>query len=530
MMKAQWSLSISICLILGLGGPALANWSEKFTGNKFDLSTWQFPSYPAVTGTFQHALAKEANGNSYLVLTEMTPPSMGGAGFGIGLASQEQFADVRVGAVINVTGDASYSFHGLGARISYFVDDGMATGAPGIVASGYVMLINWGQGPANLRIDVRKFVNLQQPIMKGLMEVPVPVLDNARSYYAELDVVGSNPVYVTGSLYTQRGGALVVRTPTLADTNGVDPWEVAGAHDVPYAGGVSIIFGANQVLSNPGFKATFDDISSQSDGPAAAVRWPGNDEINVPVNTTLRWTEGAFATSRDVWFGPKGAMQKVTPGPMPAGYAPASLEPDRTYEWRVDEVGAAGTVTGPVLTFTAGYYLSVDDFESYADDTKIASAWPHNVPGYDYIFRELTTVRQGAQSMRFSYQNQYDPFLTEATHTFDAPQDWTARGAGQLSLAFCGDPNNAEQRLFVRVEDKAGKAGTVAQPVNYAVQSKYWRQWDISLSDFSAAGVNLAAVAKLTIGVGDGKGSTQPKDDLDTIYIDDIRLSFSAAR
>lgn len=522
MTKAQYTLSISICLILVLGGPALANWSEKFTGGKFDLSTWRFEAYPAVTGTFQNAIAEGPDGNSYLVLSEMMSPDLGGAGFGMGLPSQEQFADVRVGAVVNVTGDASHSYHGLGARISYFVDDGMITGAPGIVASGYIMLVHWEEGPANLRIDVRKFVNLQQPIMKGLTEVPVPGLDNAHSYYAELDVVGANPVYVTGSLYTQQGGALVVRTPTLVDTNGVDPWENAKVHDATYTSGVSIIFGANQVLTNPGFTATFDDISSQSDGPAAVARCPADGETNVPVNAVLRWTEGAFATSRELWFGPEGPMEKIVPNPTEASYA-ATLAPGRTYQWRVDEIGAAGTVTGPVLTFTTGDCVSVDDFESYADDAQIAAAWPHNIAGYDYIFREMAMVRQGAQSMRFSYQNQYDPFFTEATHTFDAPQDWT-EGAGLLSLSFRGDPNNAEQPLYVRVEDSSGKAGTVTQPFNYAVQSKYWRQWDIALSDFSAAGVNLAAVIKLTIGVGDGKGSTQPKDDLDTIYIDDIRL------
>jgi hypothetical protein len=44
------------------------------------------------------------------------------------------------------------------------------------------------------------------------------------------------------------------------------------------------------------------------------------------------------------------------------------------------------------------------------------------------------------------------------------------------------------------------------------------------LPDLSQAGVNLAAVARLTIGIGDGKASSQEKDDLDTIYIDDVRI------
>ena len=524
MARVQYTLSVGVCLILILGGPVQANWSEKFTGNKSDLSTWQFEAYPAVTGTFQNTITKGPDGNSYLVLTETTPPDLGGSGFGAGIASQEQFADVRVGAVVNVNGDASHSYHALGARISYFMDDGTISGAPGIIASGYVMLVHWEDGPANLRLEVRKLVNLNEDIMKAPAEVLAPGLDHARSYYAELDVVGADPVYITGRLYAQRGGPLVVRTPTLVDTNAVDPWENAGVYDAVFPGGVSVIFAANQNLLRPGFNCTFDDISSQSDGPAAVARYPGDGETDVPVNAALTWTEAAFATSRELWFGEKGAMQKVEPGPAEARYVPASLESGRTYEWRVDEIGAAGVVTGPVVTFTAGDCLSIDDFESYSDDAQIAAAWPHNVAGYDYVFREVTTVRQGAQSMRLSCQNQYEPYFTEATRTFSTPLDWSARGEGRLVLTFCGDPNNAEQRLYVRVEDNNGKAATAVQTFNYAVQSRYWRQWDIPLSDFSQAGVNLAAITKLTIGIGDGKASAQQKDDLDSIYVDDIRL------
>lgn len=524
MTRAPYTLSMSVCLILALGGPAQANWSEQFAGNNFDLSTWHFEAYPAVVGTFQDTIAKGPDGNSYLVLTETTPPALGGAGFGVAIASEEQFSDVRFGAVVNVNGDASHSYHGLGARISYFMDDGMVTGAPGIVASGYVMLVHWEDGPANLRIEVRKLVNLNENIMKVPTEVLAPGLDNAHGYYAEMDVVGAGPVYITGSLYAYRGGPLVVRTPTLVDTDGADPWENAGVHDAVFTSGVSIIFGANQNLQRPGFYCTFDDISSQSDGPAAVARYPGDAETDVPVNVVLRWAEGAFATSRELWFGPEGAMQKVQPAPKNTSYVPGLLESGRTYQWRVDEIGATGTVTGPVLMFTTGNCLTVDDFESYADDAQIASAWPDNIPGFDYVFRGMGTVYQGTQSVRLSYQNQYDPFITEATHTFDTPQDWTARGVGRLSLAFQGEPNNTEQPLYVRVQDKSGKTATVVYPFNFAVQTEYWRQWDIALSDLSQAGVNLAAVSKLTVGVGSGKRSSQEKDDVDTIYIDDIRL------
>ena len=85
MTKAQYRLGMSLCLILILVGPAQANWSEKLTGSKFDLSTWRFEAYPAVTWTFQNAIATGPDGNSFLVLSEPTPPNLGGSGFGVTL-------------------------------------------------------------------------------------------------------------------------------------------------------------------------------------------------------------------------------------------------------------------------------------------------------------------------------------------------------------------------------------------------------------------------------------------------------------
>src|SRR5690606_13388705 len=110
-------------------------------------------------------LATTDDGNSYLVLKETT--SVGapapGAACGIGFGSEEKFTDVRVAALVNVTGDASHNHHGPATRSSYIINDGKTVpgAAPGIVASCYVMHINWENGPANLSIDVEKVVNLQ---------------------------------------------------------------------------------------------------------------------------------------------------------------------------------------------------------------------------------------------------------------------------------------------------------------------------------------------------------------------------------
>jgi hypothetical protein len=241
------------------------------------------------------------------------------------------------------------------------------------------------------------------------------------------------------------------------------------------------------------------------------------------MQATLRWVEAAFATGRQLWFGTPGNLVLVDPAPTGTSYVTGLLEPGQTYQWRVDQVGPGGAVTGHTWQFTTGRGIGIDDFESYADSAQIAAAWPHNIPGYDYIFLETGTVRQGAKAMKFTYQNGADPFITEATRTFSTAQDWTVGNPVQLSMDFRGLTDNVAQPLYVILADDAGSTATVKHPLSYAVQSEPWRTWDIALADF--AGVNLAAVKKLTIGTGSGSDSGQASGDEDVLYIDNIRLT-----
>jgi hypothetical protein len=62
--------------------------------------------------------------------------------------------------------------------------------------------------------------------------------------------------------------------------------------------------------------------------------------------------------------------------------------------------------------------------------------------------------------------------------------------------------------------------------VNYsdigAVQRTAWQEWNIEMTQFSAAGVNLAAVKKMYIGLGNRISPTA--GGTGTIYIDDIGI------
>ncbi len=526
MTQTRYLLTAGVLLALAFVGPADANWVETFNNDAFDQPDWVFLCYPDVAGTFSHSLKRDETGNDYLSLDETRsvgdmPP---GSAFGFAGVVGEEFADVRVGAVVNVVGDSNRNYCALAGRASYTVNDGSQGGIPGALATGYLMMLDWEDGPANFQIDVRKMINLTNNMSRYEL-ITVPGLGHTRSYYAELDIVGSGPVYITGSLYEYQGGPLVARTPTLVDTEGHDAWEKDDIYDPVLVRGISGVGGVNEQAAPAGYHTTFDDIRSVSDGPAAVCIAPVNGATEVSVEADLAWMPAAFAQSCELWFGAEDTMQKVDPNPTGNRHVPGSLEFGRTYQWRVDEIGPAGIVTGPLWTFTTGDCLVVDDFESCADDAAIAAAWVHNIPGdYLYVFRETSQRQHGGAAMRLSCENQFEPYFTEATRTFDAAQDWTRQGVTTLSLAFRGEEENAEQRLYVRIEDAAGVVATVAHPIRYAIQTEFWRRWDIDLVAFGDSGVDLTRVIKLTVGLGDGTPSGQAEDDLDTIYIDYIRL------
>jgi len=522
--KSTSTVCILIGLILLISGTAQADWLETFDGNSFDLRTWLFGSYPDMTKTFNGTIQDGPDDNDYLTLTETSSADVGGAQIGIGIGDpDDKFTDVRVAATFNLDSDTSWNYHGLAARIDYFVDDGSITGVPGIVASTYVMTIHYEEGPANLKIELVKAINLETTIMAEWQpEVPVPGLDHAKSHYFVLDVVGSDPTYITGSVYDYKGGPLLVRTPTFVDTSANDPeWEAPNIHDDTLRSGVSGIYGMWESPQPAGFHNSFDDVLSTSEGPAAVNPGPADGAVDVPIDASLSWIEAEFATGRELWIGKAGAMEKVDPAPTGTTYTPTNLEIGQTYDWRIDQIGPSGTVTGHTWTFTTADYITVEDFESYTNDVEIRSAWVDNIdePGVEYVL--LASGENN--SMRFEFQNQFEPYVTETTRTFAIPRDWTAKSVDELSLSFVGEHENTEHLMYLTLEDAAGQSLRV-ETFGHACQTDSWRQWTIALVQFSDAGVDLTTIKKITIGTGDGTDSGQAGDDRDHIYIDQIIL------
>ena len=269
---------------------------------------------------------------------------------------------------------------------------------------------------------------------------------------------------------------------------------------------------------------------------------PADGATGVSVETGLNWRPGREATSHTVYIDTDETA--VAEGTAAAdtvadhGYIPVSLDFATTYLWKVDESGDMGAFPGDVWSFTTEEFAVVDDFESYTDDieaeTTIWQNWIDGVTngtgsyvGYETAakgtFAETTVVHNGRQSMPVTYDNTKSPYYSEAERTFDSAWDWTAHGADTLSLYFQGlaaDAGNSAENLYVTVKDSSGKSKTVAHPDPAATTMTEWQQWQIPLTEFTAAGVKTTAVKALVIGVGNRTSPTTGGTGI--IYIDDI--------
>jgi hypothetical protein len=219
---------------------------------------------------------------------------------------------------------------------------------------------------------------------------------------------------------------------------------------------------------------------------------------------------------------------------------PDILELSKTYYWRIDEVNEAHPNSpwkGRVWSFTTTDFvisLVIDDFEAYTEDVDIYEAFIWGVwiggqadgksgsqVGYDVPpFAEKSIVHGGRLSMPLFYDNVASPRYSEAYRTFWPIQDWTANDADTLTMHFHGRPGNSQDSLYVAIEDRVGRTTVVTHPDPNAVLTPEWQKWDIPLADLRAAGVDLASVKRLYIGVGN-RDDPQP-GGTGLVFIDDI--------
>ena len=101
----------------------------------------------------------------------------------------------------------------------------------------------------------------------------------------------------------------------------------------------------------------------------------------------------------------------------------------------------------------------------------------------------------------------------------------TVTGSWESVAIGAAMPTNTAAPRYLTVEDKAGKSKTVVNGNAAAANVTTWTEWRIPLSDLT--GLNLAAVKKIMIGVGD---KTNPKaNGAGLFYVDDIGVGHPAS-
>ncbi len=274
---------------------------------------------------------------------------------------------------------------------------------------------------------------------------------------------------------------------------------------------------------------------------AARQPQPASGAMDTGPEVILTWRPGRKAASHDVYLGED--QEAVLNGTTPVAnvttpsFDAGTLQLAGTYYWRVDEVNAAETPaewTGRVWSFSTPEFLTVDDFESYTNESpnRVFQTWidgagfsadkffPNANPGngsgalvgYDPLagtIMETVIVHGGAQSMPLAYDNTAGATRSEAERTFAIPQDWTRAGIKALTLHFRGAAENTAGQLYVKINNVKIAYNEAAADIS----SLRWVQWNIDLTTVSAS---VKSVNKLTIGVENGGSGL--------LYIDDIQL------
>jgi hypothetical protein len=190
----------------------------------------------------------------------------------------------------------------------------------------------------------------------------------------------------------------------------------------------------------------------------------------------MSWSPGENAAQHDIYFGADAnAVEDADASDTtniyrgrqdPNSYTPTeTLEWERTYYWRIDEVNNDGTISkGRVWSFTVADFMLIDDFESYdAGENQVWYTWHdglgYGIQGTDPYFAgngtgaavgdettpsymEETIVHGGGKSLPFYYDNNKQGFArySETERILMSPRDWTQQDLAELSLWFRGYP------------------------------------------------------------------------------------------
>ncbi len=239
----------------------------------------------------------------------------------------------------------------------------------------------------------------------------------------------------------------------------------------------------------------------------------GNGSITVKVDSLTRsdaWTKAGVMIRETLEAGSKHATMAVTP------------DNSCSFQYRNATGGASGSVNWPtgVAAVKAPYWVRVTRTANTfkAESSADGKTWTALTP--DQTITMTTNVYIGVAV------TSHNATLYSTAEFSNVATTGTVTGAWQNASIGVTQWSNGAAPLYVTVTDKAGKSKTVVNPNAGAVSASVWTQWPIAFSDL--AGVNLAAVKKLTIGAGD---RANPKaGGAGKLFLDDIGFGKPAVR
>jgi len=323
-----------------------------------------------------------------------------------------------------------------------------------------------------------------------------------------------------GFVHITDNAVLTITKDALAD---VQTW--VGAGSLTVASGFYI----DATIDGSGYTVVRSlemDMSKARD-PNPANWATGVVNSNVP----LSWTAGDDAVSHNVLVGTASdALVQVATeiGVTNFTYTPAVLDLDTTYYWRIDEVGTS-VAQGDVWAFTTTGYVPIEDFEVYDESgNEIWRTWSRGQDTWDSgstvsLTADANFVHGGAQAMRLGYDNRagsWWPLFSETTRTINA--DFAASGVKGIDIWIMGNEGNAEDNLYVRLNDGSSSETVYLQTFNGNDIDILLPEWQVARIDLAMLGLTLSNIETITIGIGDADNPVA--SGMGTIYVDDIAL------
>ena len=160
--------------------------------------------------------------------------------------------------------------------------------------------------------------------------------------------------------------------------------------------------------------------------------------------------------------------------------------------------------------------LVLDNFESYADDAALQSAWSLDGSGGPLpVFLETVQPANGAKSMRMEYDNSASPFFGRVRSSLGIPMD--IRGYWKLRWSWAKAPGSSDDEILVQGTDEANGADAFSLTASTAGILTSYTTGEINLT--ASGGRYLTALSELTVVARGGNDYSSG-----TVFFDDFEF------